>query len=42
MALTQVDFDEKEERIIEDVSKKNNLNKPKAIKKIVNDFGEDN
>ena len=35
MALTQIDFDEKEEKIIEEVSKKYNLNKPKAIKKII-------
>ncbi len=35
MALTQIDFDEKEEKVIEEVSKKYNLNKPKAIKKII-------
>jgi hypothetical protein len=35
MALTQIDFDVEEEKIIEDISKKYNLNKPKAVKKIV-------
>ncbi len=38
MALTQVDFDEKEEKIIAEVSKKYNLNKPKAVKKIVSEY----
>jgi len=42
MALTQIDFDEEEEMIIEVVSKKNNLNKPKAVKKIIKEFGERN
>ena len=41
MALTQIDFDEKEERIIEKVSKKYKINKPKAVKKIVSEFKED-
>jgi hypothetical protein len=40
MALTQIDFDEKEEKIIEEVSNKYNLNKPKAIKKIINEHKE--
>lgn len=40
MALTQVDFDEDEERNIEEVSKKHNLNKPKAVKKIVREHKE--
>ena len=35
MALTQIDFDDKEEKIIEKVSKKHNLNKPKSVKKII-------
>lgn len=38
MALTQIDFNEKEEKIITKVSKKYNLNKPKAIKKIVSEY----
>jgi len=38
MALTQIDFDEKEEEIISKYSKKWNLNKPKTIKKIVKEF----
>ena len=42
MALTQIDFDDKEEGIIEKVSKKENLNKPKTVKKIVLDYGEIN
>ena len=41
MALTQIDFDEKEERIIEGVSKKYNLNKPKAIKKMISEHKEE-
>ena len=41
MALTQIDFDEKEEKIISEVSKKNNLNKPKAIRKIVSEYNTD-
>ena len=42
MALTQIDFDEKEEKIIEEISKKYGLNKPKAIKKIVSKHKENN
>ena len=38
--LTQVDFDEKEESIIKEVSKKYNLNKPKVVKKIVSEHKE--
>ncbi len=38
MALTQIDFDEREEEIINKVSKKFNLNKPKAIKKIISEY----
>ena len=38
MALTQIDFDEREEKIINEVSKKYDLNKPKAIKKIVSEY----
>ena len=41
MALTQIDFDEKEEKIIEKVSKKHGLNKPKAIKKIIQEHKEE-
>ncbi len=41
MALTQIDFEEREEKIIEEVSKKYNLNKPKAIKKIISEHKEE-
>lgn len=40
MALTQIDFDEKEEEIISEVSKKYELNKPKAVKKIISEHKE--
>lgn len=40
MALTQIDFDDNEEDIIENISKKYNLNKPKAVKKIISDSKE--
>ena len=40
MALTQIDFDEKEEKKIEKYSKEWKLNKPKTIRKIVIDFGD--
>ena len=40
MALTQVDFDENEENIIEKVSKKYKTNKPKTVKKIVSEYKE--
>lgn len=39
---TVVDFSEEEEKIIKKVSNKENLNKPKAVKKIVLDYGEMN
>ena len=42
MALTQVDFEEKEEEIIHKVSKEKKLNKPKTVRKIVSDYGESN
>lgn len=35
MALTQIDFDQQEEEIIQAFSKKWNFNKPKTIKQIV-------
>ena len=41
MALTQIDFDEKEEKIIEEVSKKHSLNKPKTVKKIIFEHKEE-
>jgi len=41
MALTQIDFEEKEEKIIEEVSKKYGLNKPKTIKKIILEHKEE-
>lgn len=40
MALTQVDFDDNEEKIIEKVSKEHKLNKPKAVRKIVSEHKE--
>jgi len=40
MALTQIDFDDKEEKIIEKQSEKWQTNKPKTVKKIVNLFKE--
>ena len=40
MALTQIDFDEKEEKVIEEVCKKYKLNKPKAVRRIVSEHGE--
>lgn len=42
MALTQVDFDEKEEGIIKEISKQERLNKPQTIKKIIRAMGEMN
>ena len=41
MALTQIDFDNKEEKIIEKVSKRYKLNKPKAVKKIISEYKEE-
>lgn len=40
MALTIIDFDKKEEEIIKVVSEEEKINKPKAVKKIVLDYGE--
>ena len=40
MALTQIDFDENEEKKIEKYSKKWKSNKPKTVRKIVVDFKE--
>jgi len=40
MALTQIDFNESEEKIIELVEKKYHLNKPRAIRKIVSEYKE--
>ncbi len=40
MALTQIDFDEKEEKIIEETSKKYKLNKPKTVRKIISEYKE--
>ncbi len=40
MALTQVDFNDDEEKIIEKTSKNHKLNKPKTIKKIVSEHKE--
>ena len=40
MALTQIDFDEKEESKIDILSKKWKLNKPKTIRKIITEFNE--
>ena len=40
MALTQVDFGDMEEKIIEKVSKKYKLNKPKTVKKIISEYRE--
>jgi hypothetical protein len=37
MALTQIDFNDKEEEIIHKISKEYKLNKPKAVKKIILD-----
>ena len=41
MALTQIDFDEKEEKIIEIVSKEHKINKPKTVKMIVSKYKEE-
>lgn len=40
MALTQIDFDEKEEKIILDISKKYKLNKPKTVRMIIAKYEE--
>ena len=39
MALTQIDFDEREEEIIKEVSDELKSNKPKAVKRIVRAYG---
>lgn len=38
MALTQIDFDEEEEKIISKISEEWKFNKPKTIKRIVREF----
>ena len=38
MALTQIDFDDKEEKKIEKLSEEWKTNKPKTVRKIVVDF----
>lgn len=40
MALTQIDFDEKEEKKIETYSDKWKTNKPKTIRRMVEGFKE--
>ena len=40
MALTQIDFNDTEEEIIKEVSKEFKLNKPKAIRKIIECYKE--
>ena len=40
MALTQIDFNEKEEKIIKETSEKCGLNKPKTVKKIISEHKE--
>lgn len=40
MALTQIDFTDEEEEVIDKVSKKYKLNKPKAVRKIVSEHKE--
>jgi len=40
MALTQIDFDEKEENIIEIVSKEHKINKPKAVRMVISKYKE--
>jgi hypothetical protein len=42
MALTIVDFDEKEELILKNLKNKLKLNKPQIIKKIVREAGISN
>ncbi len=41
MALTQIDFNEVEEKKIEKLSEKWNFNKPKTIRKIVEEFKDE-
>lgn len=40
MALTQIDFDDKEEKKIDELSKKWDMNKPKTVRRIVTEFKE--
>ena len=42
MSLTQIDFEESEEKIIREVSQKFKLNKPKTVKKIVAEYKIEN
>jgi len=42
MALTQIDFDENEEKIIDKYSEEWQTNKPKTVRKIVLEFKEVN
>jgi len=42
MALTQIDFNDDEEKIIEKVSKTHKTNKPKTIRKIISEYKEGN
>lgn len=41
MALTQVDFDDKEEKKIEEYSGKWNSNKPKTVRRMVAEFKDE-
>lgn len=41
MALTQIDFDEIEEKKIKEYSKDWNSNKPKTIRRIIKEFKEE-
>ena len=41
MALTQIDFDETEEKKIEIFSKKWKVNKPKTIRRMITEFEND-
>ncbi len=41
MALTQIDFDETEEKKIETFSKKWKMNKPKTIRRMITEFKDE-
>lgn len=41
MALTQIDFDEKEEKKIETFSKKWKMNKPKTVRRMITEFKDE-
>jgi hypothetical protein len=41
MALTQIDFDDKEEKKIEDLSSKWKSNKPKTVRRMIAEFKEE-